>query len=103
MMVDEDDVDDNPPGEKVESEVYTIHQISVVEAQAPPITDVPPPATPAPAEPAPVTPPPVTSAPAEPVTELPETASPVEVLGLVGLVAFASGMGLTIWQKRREE
>src|SRR5262245_3442026 len=55
MWVDEDDVDDNPPGEKVESEVYTIHRMELGQAQSsPPATDIPPPAAPTPpAEPAP--------------------------------------------------
>ena len=46
MWVDEDDVDDNPPGEEMEKESYTILRMSVTPAAVPPPTNTPEPATP---------------------------------------------------------
>ena len=36
MWVDEDDADDNPPGEKPESETYTVYRMTVADATPPP-------------------------------------------------------------------
>jgi hypothetical protein len=110
MWIDEDDVDDNPPGEKVESETYTIHRISVGAPGGTGMADTSrtmTPPTPAPAAPVtpPVTPAPVapqaTAPPAQPMTELPQTASPLYAVGVLGFLFFAGGIGMTIWSWRR--
>jgi len=99
MWVDEDDADDNPPGEKPESETYTIYRMTVADAVPPPApaTETPPapaatPSTPPPAEPAPqrtpTTPAPTTHA------ELPDTASPLTAIALMGLLALIGAIGV---------
>lgn len=97
VWVDPDDADDNPPGEKIEKETYTIHRIQVAAAE-PPKTAAPPPAqtqAPPPVERQPAAPPAEETAPQE---ELPATASPLPAIGILGLLAIAGG--LTLRMKR---
>jgi cell division septation protein DedD len=97
MWVDEDDADDNPPGEEVEKETYTVFRMSITPAATPPPATTPEPAAPAtppPSTSAPTTPPPTTPDPAPVSEELPATASPLALIGILGLVALASGIGL---------
>ncbi len=102
MWVDEDDVDDNPPGEEVEKETYTVFRMTVAPAAPPPTTTPEPatPTTPPPSEPAPTTPPPSTPEPAPVSDELPATASPLALIGILGLVALASGYGIRRLRRR---
>jgi len=57
----------------------------------------------------PVEPPPADVAPAQPEaprqiaraeTELPQTASPIPLAGLAGLVSFAGALGVRMWRRR---
>jgi len=96
MWVDEDDADDNPPGEKPESETYTIFRMTVADAASPPAPETP--ATPAPAA---STPPPAEPAQPAPTTpapatrdELPDTASPLTAVAIMGLLALIGAIGV---------
>jgi hypothetical protein len=98
MWVDEDDADDNPPGEKPESETYTVYRMTVADA-APPPAPVEPPATPAPAQ---TTPPPAPAQPAQPAPSqpaptresLPDTASPLTGIAILGILALIGAIGV---------
>jgi hypothetical protein len=61
----------------------------------------PPAAAPVAEHPAPQAPAPVTPAPQAPVAPLPKTASPVPTIGVVGLLSFACGVGLYLFNRRR--
>jgi len=96
MWVDEDDADDNPPGEKPESETYTIYRMTVADAVPPP-TEATPPVPPAPER---ATPPPPAE-PAQPAATppparatLPETASPLAAFAVMGLLALIGAIGV---------
>jgi hypothetical protein len=99
MWVDEDDADDNPPGEEVEDETYTVFRMTVVPAAAPPPATTPEPAAPVTPPPA-QAPPPTTPEPAPVADELPATASPLALIGILGLVALASGFGIRKLRRR---
>jgi LPXTG-motif cell wall-anchored protein len=97
MWVDEDDADDNPPGEKPESETYTIFRMTVADAAPPPA----PAATPTPAPAASTPPPPAEPAQPAPTTPapvaretLPDTASPLTAFAIIGLLALIGAIGV---------
>jgi len=104
MWVDEDDADDNPPGEKPESETYTVSRMTVADAAPPPapVAETPPAPTPAPATPPPAETPKTTPAPtttsAPTRTELPDTASPLAAVGILGLLALIGAVGVR-WRR----
>ena len=60
-----------------------------------------PAAAPVAEQPAPQAPAPVTPAPQALVAPLPKTASPVPTIGVVGLLSFACGVGLYLFNRRR--
>jgi LPXTG-motif cell wall-anchored protein len=97
MWVDEDDADDNPPGEKPESETYTVYRMTVADATPPPAPVTPPP-TPAPAASAPPPAEPAQPAPTTPAPaardELPNTASPLTAMAILGLLALIGAIGV---------
>jgi LPXTG-motif cell wall-anchored protein len=96
MWVDEDDADDNPPGEKPESETYTVYRMTVADAAPPPApatTPTPAPAASAPPPAEPAQPAPTTPAPAA-RAELPDTASPLTAFAILGLLALIGAVGV---------
>ncbi len=79
--------------------------VRVIAEAAPVIHGAPEEPAPAPAPvaeaPAPQTPAPVAPAPQAPVAPLPKTASAVPAIGLIGLLSFACGLGLYLFNRRR--
>jgi len=101
------DPTDTRAGEKMPNEV---EMISFREAPAPaPAATTPPQGIPSPpAQTAPprttrVTPPPASTIDPEttPRSELPRTASPAALIGLIGVLALTSGVALNAWRRRR--
>jgi hypothetical protein len=98
FWVDEDDADDNAPGEKMEDETYTILRMTVTPAAAP----TPPPAAATPPPARAETPAPEPTAVADPVDtddQLPDTASPLVAIGIMGLLALAGSLGIRRWRR----